>query len=128
MGWSGVGADNKYCILETCKQCKNPTRRAAPYNDQLYCDMTPHSDMSESGNGACGKHQFTGACECKCASSPAKWAYTNGFSVRPKCTGAEKLTGTFQYFTSGKASGCEHRNHYLYDYRGSDCIWESNKI
>lgn len=131
-GWAGVGADNKYCILEQCQKCKNPSRRAAPYNDQEYCDLTPHSDMSESGNGACGKHQFTQQCEfvscsyspskgmkvktsqgtrsfglfpetdkyitgdqhecranknsgawtcdCKCASSPTKWGYTNGFS------------------------------------------------
>jgi len=71
-GWAGTGADNKYCILEMCQKCKNPTKRAAPYNDQLYCDMTPHSDMSETGNGACGKHQFTDDCEfVSCKFSPS---------------------------------------------------------
>jgi hypothetical protein len=35
-------------------------------------------------------------------------------------------TNTFHYFNTGSASGCEHRHHYLYDYRGSDCVWESS--
>jgi len=35
-------------------------------------------------------------------------------------------TNTFHYFYTGSASGCEHRHHYLYDYAGSDCVWESS--
>jgi hypothetical protein len=34
-------------------------------------------------------------------------------------------TNTFSYFNTGSATGCEHRTHYLYDYRGSDCVWTS---
>jgi len=41
------------------------------------------------------------------------------------CTGNEQIANTFQYFNTGSATGCEHANHYLYDYKGSDCIWYS---
>ena len=34
----------------------------------------------------------------------------------------------FNYFNSGEATGCEQTNQYLYDYRGSDCIWTSQHI
>jgi len=37
-----------------------------------------------------------------------------------------QLTNTFHYFNTGSATGCEHRDHYLYDERGSDCVWQSN--
>jgi hypothetical protein len=36
------------------------------------------------------------------------------------------ITTPFTYFNSGSATGCEHRHHYLYEYRGSDCIWTSS--
>merc|ERR1711865_1307701 len=29
-------------------------------------------------------------------------------------------------FNTGTATGCEHRTHYLYEYRGTDCVWTSN--
>jgi len=35
------------------------------------------------------------------------------------------ITNTFHYFNSGSAKGCEHRTHYLYEYRGTDCVWTS---
>jgi hypothetical protein len=38
-----------------------------------------------------------------------------------------KIAGTYSQFNTGTASGCEHRHHYLYEYKGSDCIWTSNK-
>jgi hypothetical protein len=44
------------------------------------------------------------------------------------CTGNHKVAGTFKYFNTGSATGCEHRHHYLYDYRGSDCVWTSNVL
>lgn len=70
-GWSGVGADNKYCILEQCKACKNPTRRSGAYSDQLYCDMAAHEGMK--GIGACGKHKNTDDCEyASCTYSPSQ--------------------------------------------------------
>merc|ERR1712166_736167 len=37
-----------------------------------------------------------------------------------------RIAGTYRYFNSGKATGCEHRHHYLYDYKGTDCVWTSN--
>jgi len=37
-----------------------------------------------------------------------------------------RIAGKYTHFNSGRATGCEHRNHYLYDYKGSDCVWTSN--
>merc|ERR1719199_1136570 len=37
------------------------------------------------------------------------------------------ITKTFNYFNTGHAKGCEHRHHYLYDYKGSNCVWTSDK-
>jgi len=39
-----------------------------------------------------------------------------------------RIAGNFAYFNTGTATGCEHRHHYLYDYRGSDCVWTSNAV
>jgi hypothetical protein len=38
-----------------------------------------------------------------------------------------KIAGTYSQFNSGHATGCEHRHHYLYEYKGADCVWTSNK-
>jgi len=50
---------------------------------------------------------------------------------RPACKEGKLLTmggtGKFEYFNDGHAKGCEHRNHYLYEYKGSDCVWTSSR-
>jgi len=46
-------------------------------------------------------------------------------NTHSKCSGNKQITKTFNYFNTGTAKGCEHRHHYLYDYKGSDCIWTS---
>merc|ERR1711998_803370 len=46
----------------------------------------------------------------------------------PKCSGAKLLAGPFTYFNEGHAKNCEHRHHYLYEYKGADCIWTSKKF
>jgi hypothetical protein len=47
------------------------------------------------------------------------------------CVGTSRravaLTGKYSYFNTGTAKGCEHRHHYLYDYKGSDCVWTSSE-
>jgi hypothetical protein len=49
-------------------------------------------------------------------------------TAAPVCKNKKErhITSTFNYFNSGSATGCEHRHHYLYEYRGSDCIWTSS--
>jgi hypothetical protein len=37
-----------------------------------------------------------------------------------------RIAGKYTHFNTGSAKGCEHRHHYLYDYKGSDCVWTSN--
>jgi hypothetical protein len=36
-----------------------------------------------------------------------------------------QITNTFTYFNTGSQTGCEHHHQYLYEYRGSDCVWTS---
>jgi len=61
-GYGGVGAGSKYCMLETCQACANPTPRATPYDQDSYCDMVSHSSVDPTQGGVCGKHQLTEDC------------------------------------------------------------------
>merc|ERR1712178_465182 len=46
----------------------------------------------------------------------------------PKCRGHKTLAGPFQYFNKrAHSKNCEHSHHFLYEYKGADCVWISEK-
>jgi hypothetical protein len=72
-------------------------------------------------------YHSAGTCHCECFGTDWKGHGKTTDKTSTKTCKTTLIAGTFATFNSGTATGCEHRHHYLYEYKGSDCIWTSSQ-
>jgi hypothetical protein len=141
-GWHGAGAGKNFCNFCKCNngrltcttrtcgkpaalphwaaKCKHTTceyTRAVAGKTTAFAAkhvQVNHHHKEGRQNHRCAYNPFSNQCNCYC------WKDT------PPCK-TELITRTFSQFNQkdSTAKGCEHRTHYLYDYKGSDCVWTS---
>jgi hypothetical protein len=140
-GWHGAGHGKNYCNFCKCNngklscttrscgkpaalpawaaKCKHTTceyTRAVAGKTTAFAAkhvQVNHHHKEGRQNHRCAYNPFNSKCNCYC------------WTDAPPCK-TTRIAGTFTHFNSGKATGCEHHDDYLYDYKGTDCVWTSN--